>query len=187
MGGRPKGLLPFDARDTFVTRVVRTFNDAGIVDVVVVVGYEAQAVSDAVARSGLAVRTVVNDRYLDGQFSSLLAGLDAVDRPGVDALLLALVDAPLFAASTVHAVVDRFEQTHAPIVRPVRGAEHGHPVLIARTLFDALRNSDPAHGAKPVVRGHASLAGDVPVDDGGAFIDVDTPDDYARLRIPTTE
>jgi CTP:molybdopterin cytidylyltransferase MocA len=44
-----------------------------------------------------------------------------------------------------------------------------------------LRHADPAHGAKPVVRGHASTTGDVAVDDPGAFIDIDTPEDYERL------
>ena len=43
MGGRPKGLLPFDSRDTFVSRIVRTFNEAGVADVVVVVGHEGPA------------------------------------------------------------------------------------------------------------------------------------------------
>jgi CTP:molybdopterin cytidylyltransferase MocA len=63
----------------------------------------------------------------------------------------------------------------------VRGPEHGHPVLIARALFDALRQADPALGAKPIVRGHVSQAGDVEVDDAGAFIDIDTPEDYERF------
>jgi molybdenum cofactor cytidylyltransferase len=181
MGGEPKGLLRFDDRDTFVTRIVRTLNEAGIDDVVVVLGHEAARVAAAIALSGLSARCVVNPEYERGQFSSLLAGLDAVDRPGIDALLLSLVDAPLFAVSTVRAVVQRFEQTHAPVVRAVRGAEHGHPVLIGREIFNQIRRADPAFGAKPVVRGHASAAGDVPVDDTGAFVDIDTPHDYAKL------
>ena len=181
MGGQPKGLLPFDERDTFVTRVVRTFREAGIDDVVVVLGHEAERVAAAIVKSGLAARCVVNADYQQGQFSSLLAGLDAIDRPGVDGLLLSLVDAPLFAASTVQAVVQRFEQTHAPVVRAVRGDEHGHPVLIGRELFGPIRRADPSGGAKPVVRANASSAGDVTVDDPGAFVDIDTPEDYARL------
>ena len=36
-------------------------------------------------------------------------------------------------------------------------------------------------GAKQIVRAHASPAGDVAVDDEGAFTDVDTPEDYERL------
>jgi len=181
MNGAPKALLRIDDRDTFVTRIVRTFNEAGIDDVVVVVGHEGPRVAAVVGQSDLSVRTVVNPLYAAGQFSSLLAGLDAVERADLEAVLLALVDAPLFSASTVRALVRRFADTHAPVVRAVRGDQHGHPVLIAQSLFDAVRRSNPGQGAKPVVRGHASEEGDVRVDDGGAFIDIDTPDDYARL------
>ncbi|HUR33980.1 MAG TPA: nucleotidyltransferase family protein [Vicinamibacterales bacterium] len=180
MGGQPKALLRFDPRDTFVTRIVRTFNESGIHDVVVVVGHEAPRVSAAVRASGLLARCVVNAGYADGQLSSLLAGLDAADASGADGLLLALVDAPAFSTQTVHALVRRFEETRAPVVRAVRGSEHGHPVLIGRALFCALRSADPSRGAKPVVRAAASADGDVRVDDPGAFLDVDTPDDYAR-------
>lgn len=181
MGGRPKGLLPFDDRDTFVTRIVRTFNEAGVGDVVVVVGHEGGLVGDSVGRSGLSARVIANPDYECGQFTSVLAGLEAVSQPGVEGFLLALVDAPLFSADTVRQVVSRFEQTGAPVVRAVRGPEHGHPVLISRQLFDALRRADPAFGAKPIVRGHVSAAGDVDVDDPGAFIDIDTPEDYERF------
>jgi molybdenum cofactor cytidylyltransferase len=181
MKGEPKALLRIDDRDTFVTRIARTFNEAGIDDVVVVVGHEGARVAAVVGQSDLSVRTVVNPLYAAGQFSSLLAGLDAVERPDLEAVLLALVDAPLFSASTVKALVQRFKDTHAPVVRAVRGDQHGHPVLIGRSLLEAVRRSDPGQGAKPVVRAHASLEGDVPVDDRGAFIDIDTPADYAKL------
>ena len=183
MGGVPKGLLRFDDRDRFVTRIIRTLNEAGIADVVVVLGHEAARVAAVVEQSGLSARCVVNGEFREGQLSSLRAGLDAIDRPEVEAVLLSLVDAPLFAASTVRAVVQRFEQTLAPVVRAVRGSEHGHPVLIGRAIFAELRQVRPSHGAKPVVRGHASAQGDVPVDDPGAFVDIDTPDDYANLPV----
>ena len=181
MGGEPKGLLRFDDRDIFLTRIVRTLNEAGVHDVVVVLGHEAPRVLEAVQQSGLVARCVVNERYRDGQFSSLLTGLAEVDRPEVSGMLLALVDAPLFSVSTVHAIVERFERTQAPVVRAVRGAEHGHPVVIGRSLFRALREADPSHGAKPIVRAHASETGDVSVDDPGAFVDIDTPEEYAQL------
>ena len=181
MGGRPKGLLRLDDRDVFVTRIVRTFNEAGIRDVVVVVGHEAAAVQHAVESSGLDARSVLNPDYERGQLSSMLTAISAVDHAGIDGLLLSLVDAPLFAAATVRALVDRFAATGAPVVRAVRGTEHGHPVLIGRALFDSIRGADPTIGAKPIIRGNASAIGDVLVTDDGAFVDIDTPDDYARL------
>ena len=66
------------------------------------------------------------------------------------------------------------------MVRPTSGERHGHPLLIARSLFDELRAADPSAGAKPVVRAHASVAGDIAIADEGAFIDIDTEEDYRR-------
>ena len=126
-------------------------------------------------------RIVENPDYERGQLSSMIAGFNAIDRPGVVASLVTLVDVPLVSPATVKAVLDRYRQTRAPVVRPVRGGEHGHPVLFDRSLFDAIRRADPALGAKPVVRAHVSAAGDVPVDDAGAFLDIDTPEEYERV------
>ena len=179
--GRPKPLLPLADGDTFVTRIVRSFLDAGVDDVVVVLGHEADAVAAKLVESGVAARFVVNEAYETGQLSSVLRGLNAIDRPGVRAMLLTLVDVPLVSSATIRAVVDRYKATSAPIVRPVRGDEHGHPVLIDRALFPMLRGADPESGAKPIVRAHVSLAGDVTVVDEGAFDDIDTPEAYERV------
>lgn len=179
--GRSKAALALPNGDTFITRLVRAFKDASVEDVVVVVGHDAKAVVDAFAASDLVARFVENSDYEQGQLSSLLAGLRVVDRPGVVAALVTLVDVPLVSSATIRAVVDRYHATHARIVRPVRGAAHGHPVLIDRSLFDALRRADPSEGAKGVIRANVSAAGDVAVDDDGAFVDADTPEDYERL------
>jgi hypothetical protein len=48
-------------------------------------------------------------------------------------------------------------------------------------LFDAFRHADPSTGAKPIIRANVSSAGDVIVDDVGAFADADTPEEYERL------
>ena len=179
--GRPKANLPLESGETFLARIVRTLYAAAVDDVVVVVGHEADAIVTAFARTGATARFVTNADYENGQFSSLLRGLNAVDRPGVVAALVTLVDVPLVNADTVRAVLDRYHRTHAPIVRPVRGQEHGHPVLIDRSLFDQIRRADPSGGAKLVVRAHASARGDVLVDDDGAFRDIDTVDEYERV------
>jgi molybdenum cofactor cytidylyltransferase len=179
--GRPKPLLPLPGGDTFVSKIVRSFLEAGVDDVVVVLGHEADAVAAQLIESGVAARFVINESYATGQLSSVLRGLNAIDRPGVRAMLLTLVDVPLVSAATIRAVVDRYKATQAPIVRPVRGDEHGHPVLIDRSLFGLIRTADTSAGIKPVVRAHVSAAGDVPVDDAGAFVDIDTPAAYERV------
>jgi molybdenum cofactor cytidylyltransferase len=178
--GRTKATLPLGS-DTFLTRIVRTFLDASVDDVVIVVGHDASAIVESFAASGLPARFVVNHAYDRGQLSSLVAGLAVVDRPGVAAALVTLVDVPLFSADTARAVLARYRESGAPIVRPTSGTRHGHPLIIDRSLFDKLRAADPEAGAKPIVRAHATAIGDLPIADEGAFLDIDTVEDYERV------
>jgi molybdenum cofactor cytidylyltransferase len=179
--GRSKATLPLGTSDTFLTRSVRTLVAGGVEDVVVVLGHEPQLVLDSLGGLDLPLRVVMNPAYESGQLSSVLAGLRAIDRPGVNAMLLTLVDVPLGSADTVRAVLARYRTSGAPIVRPVSGGRHGHPIVLDRSLFGLLRSADPNLGIKPIVRAHVSSAGDVEVDDEGAFLDIDTPEEYAKL------
>jgi molybdenum cofactor cytidylyltransferase len=179
--GRAKATLAVDTTDSFLTRIVRTFLDAGVDDVVVVVGHQADAVVSSFSTSGLPARFVVNHEYDRGQWSSLVAGLGVVDRPGVSAALITLVDVPLVTPETVRAVIECYRRTRAPVVRPTSGGRHGHPLLVDRSLFQELRAADPASGAKPIIRAHASSAGDLEIADEGAFRDIDTEEDYLEM------
>jgi len=178
--GRAKANLPAGGGHTFLTRIVRTFLDAGVDDVIVVVGHDADAIAASFSESGLPARFVVNHDYDRGQLSSMLVGLNTIDRPGVSAALVTLVDVPFVSSATVRAVLDGYRRTGAPIVRPTAGGRHGHPLLIDRSLFGALRSADLSAGAKPVVRAHASAGGDIAIDDEGAFADIDTEEEYRQ-------
>jgi molybdenum cofactor cytidylyltransferase len=180
-----KALLPATAPgETFLSQLAATLLAGGLDDLVLVLGHEGPGERDALAKALAAlpmpVRPCVNPDPSRGQLSSLLTGLALVDRPGVSGMLVTPVDMPLVSAGTVRALLSAFRETGAPIVRPAWQGRHGHPVIFGRVLFDALRNADPAVGARAVVRAHASRAIDVAVTDDGAFMDVDTPEDYAR-------
>jgi molybdenum cofactor cytidylyltransferase len=179
--GRAKATLPLGADGgTFLSRILETIRAAGVQDIVVVAGHDPVPIVDAASREP-DTRVVVNTEYASGQLSSVLTGLRVIDREPVDAMLLTLVDVPLVSVATVRAVLDRYAESRAPLVRAVNGDRHGHPVLIARALFPELAAADETLGIKPVVRRHASAAGDVHVDDEGAFLDIDTPDIYRRV------
>lgn len=180
--GRPKALLPIGSSGhTFLSRVVSTLGEAGLDDVIVVVGADGEAIRSEVERAGLDVRLVTNPSPERGQLSSLLLALEVVDRPGVRAMLVTLVDLPLVSVETVRLLVAEYRRTHAPIVRPARGGRHGHPVIFARSFFAELRAADPSAGANGVIAAHPEAVLDVEVADAGAFADVDTPEDYERI------
>jgi molybdenum cofactor cytidylyltransferase len=181
--GRPKALLPDLEGRPFVARLVRTFHAAGIPHIIVVTGSLHTQIADALASDDLPAtpQLVNNPQPALGQVSSLWMGLDTAIQAGVEGVLMTLVDIPLVRPSTVRQVVDTWTRERAPIVRPAVGARHGHPVLFDQSLFDALRHAPITEGARAVVHANADRIVDVPVDDEGCLLDVDTPADYDAL------
>ena len=181
--GSPKALLPDPDGRTFVARIARTFAEAGIDRIFIVTGQQHDAIVAALTADAPLVmpRCVRNPDPSRGQLSSLWVGLDAATEEDADALLVTLVDVPMMRASTVRAVVDAWQRTGAPIVRPAIGDRHGHPVLFDRVVFEDLRRAPLEQGAKVVVHAYADRIVNVTVDDEGSLVDVDTPADYRRV------
>jgi molybdenum cofactor cytidylyltransferase len=148
----------------------------------VVAGAHVDAVRAAMPGHEPRARVIEHTGWQHGQLSSLVSGLDAIDAPLLEAALVTLVDVPLVRASTVAAVIEAWRRTRAPIVRPALGERHGHPVIFDRSVFADLRSADLDTGAKAVFALHRDRIVNVEVDDAGAFEDIDTPEDYQRLR-----
>lgn len=181
--GTPKALLSDPDGRPFVARLVRSFSAAGIDEVVVVTGAMHDAIVDALASDAPPARPlcVRNPDPSRGQLSSLWAGLESATRSDVEGVLVTPVDIPMIRATTIRQVIDTWERTHAPIVRPAIGERHGHPVLFDRVTFEALRTAPLAEGARAVVHANADRVVNVAVDDEGCLVDIDTPEDYEAV------
>jgi molybdenum cofactor cytidylyltransferase len=179
--GMPKPLLAVRPGGPSFVRALATALVAGGAADALVVGRAGDApLIEEVGRIERA-RFIPNPDADRGQLSSVVAGLDAADRPGITAVLVTPVDAPLIKPETVAAVLAAFVARRARIVRATWRGRHGHPVLFARELFSELRTADPAVGAKAVVRRYAAGTLDLDVDDPGVLDDIDAPDAYSRM------
>src|SRR5918997_5983315 len=89
--GRPKQLLELDGKP-LLQHVVDALDGAGLDEVVVVLGHEAERIRAAVVLPARG-RVVVNRAHRSGQASSLRAGLDAVDAAS-EAAVVVLGDQP---------------------------------------------------------------------------------------------
>jgi len=182
--GRPKAVLPWpDSRDTFVSHVTETLRDGGVEAVAVVTGEHHELITAALAGSGATV--LYNPRHPEGQLASLLHGLRwAFAQTTGPWVLSTLVDAPAVRPATVRTIIQAaLGNPGWAAVRPVSGDRHGHPVAWRREVLPLLEAAEPSLGARAVMRALAASGRvlDVPVDDPGAFTDVDTPEDYASL------
>jgi molybdenum cofactor cytidylyltransferase len=180
--GRSKALLPTTAGGpTFVRQLSRSLLEGGVVDVLVVARPEDTALRTEVDSLGTGVRLVFNAHADRGQLSSVIAGLNAADHPGVHGVLMTPVDIPFVKPGTVRELLTAFASRHVLLLRATHLGRHGHPIIFGRGIFEELRHADPEVGAKAVVKSHADEGIDFDVDDPAVLHDIDNPDDYARV------
>jgi len=120
---------------------------------------------------------VPNPARATGMGGSIACGMQALSDE-VDAVLIALGDMPRVAHSSLEAVLAAFS-TRDQIVVPCCDGRRGHPVLFGVHHFSALRALDGDTGAREILKQHAALVREVPVNDPGVLLDVDTPQDLA--------
>ena len=148
-------------------------------ELVVVTGGGADAVRAAL--DGLAIRFAENPRPEDGQGTSIAAGVAAL-RPGTDAVIIALGDQPRTSPGVVPALLEGWRRTGKPIVAPVYRGVQGTPVLFAADVFPELRALIGDAGARGVVAARRERVERVAFD-AAMPPDIDTPEDFARLRV----
>jgi CTP:molybdopterin cytidylyltransferase MocA len=165
--GGPKLLAPFRCRPLLAWAVASPL-DAGL-PVVIVRG--AVDLSDALADFGAAVTVVDNAHWVEGQATSLGAGIAWCDAAGFDAVVVGLGDQPLVPSSAWRAVADA---DLAPIVSASFRGRKRPPVRLDRRAWPLLCGIGD-EGARELMRRRPDLVAAVACE--GDPIDIDTVED----------
>jgi len=185
--GKPKQLLDWHGQ-AFVRRVATVALEAGLWPVVVVVGAYASDIKECL--KDLAVRIVENEVWSHGQASSLRAGLAAIrpddgrarhgDPRAVGGVVFLLADQPQVSSSLIKALVSEHARTLRPILAPlVPGGRRANPVLFDRRTFADLDALQGDLGGRAIFGKHP--VSHLTWHDERLLLDVDNPEDYARL------
>lgn len=136
-----------------VRRPVRAALDASMDDVVVVVGHEADSVTQALGTlvEHARVRVVRNRRFAEGMSTSLRAGIGAC-RDRADAVMVLLGDMPAVDELLVRDVLAAYRAGAALVAAPHLGQRTGHPVILSAQLFDQVGELQADRGAREIVR-----------------------------------
>ena len=172
--GGGKLLAPIGGRPV-LQRVLDAIAEAGIDNVVVVLGADAAAIETAV--DWRHERRVVNQVPQDGLSTSLQAGFESLTAGSEPAgILVALGDQPLVTATTIRALLDAPIRADRPVVVPVYDGDRGrNPVLLRPAAYGLVQQAEGDRGLGPLIADHPELVDEIPAE--GANPDVDTPAD----------
>ena len=168
---QPKCLLEVGGR-SLIEHQVDALRRAGIEEIVVVTGHDADAVRAALGDRS--VSFVHNDRHGEGMGSSIAAGIATV--ADADAVLICLGDMPDIPPVVIETMIATLE-SDTSIVVPVQDGRRGHPVLFGSAWLLELCALTGDRGARDLLDREAPHLTLVACEDPGVHRDIDTPRD----------
>lgn len=172
--GRPKALLEMPDGTPLATHQARKLRDAGCAASLVVLGADAEGIAPNLH----GVDIIVNPDWPLGRFTSLQTALRA--QPGRDGYLILPVDTVGVRIDTLAALRARAETDPRPAWRPHTAGQPGRVVWISAALADRLRAERAAD--VQLDRLLAPVTSFLEVDDPAILNNINTPDDWARVR-----
>lgn len=177
--GSCKQLLPL-GEESVIARCLGTLLAAGLDQIIVVVSPAGDAVAAEAER--FPVQVVVNREPQGDMASSIRTGRDALPND-LGSVVVALCDHPLVLPATVVKMI-RISHAHpGRIIIPCHSGRRGHPVLLPKKILQELH---AGMTLRDVVRNDPKRIVECSVDDEGAVLDMDTPEDYRLACLVST-
>ncbi len=175
--GRPKPLLRVGGK-TLLGRALDSVLRSGVAETVVVLGHAAGQVRMSVPLH----RTVVveNPEYERGISTSLQVGIRAAP-PETVAFLIVLGDQPFVETETIDLLLSSWKPAGPKILIPTFRSHRGNPVLLDRSLRDAILSLRGDVGFRSLFDQHLADVREIPVDDPGILVDLDAPEQLETL------
>lgn len=161
-----------------IQHAVDAASGAGVGEIVVVLGHDALAVRDALDLPEGA-RFVVNERYAQGQSTSLAAGLRALD-PSSEAAVVLLADQPGIGSRHVASLVTVFRDEPREILR-IRFRDGPGPAILTRSVWNEAMTLTGDTGARALFDAQPDRARWIAFDEDTP-VDVDRRADLERAR-----
>jgi molybdenum cofactor cytidylyltransferase len=163
---------------TMLARAVAAATASQAAETIVVVGNDSARAKAALT----GVRVIENPDYATGLASSVRAGIAAVPAD-CDGAVVLLGDMPMVTADHVDRLIAGFSPIEGrAICVAAHGGKRGNPVLWGREFFAEILALDGDQGARPVMRKHEDRLCEVPMQDDGVLIDLDTAEALAAFQ-----
>ncbi len=175
--GQPKQLLQLASRP-LLQHVMDSAEQSVLDDVVVVLGANAERIQPALEPRR--ARFVLNERYSQGQSTSIHTGLAALPA-SIDAALIILGDSFGLSPDLINRLVSKYRAGRPTIVAPQFTDGMGNPVLFDRSIWPDLFAIEGDIGARELLRARQCEIATVVVN-SQRLPDIDTWEAYIALR-----
>lgn len=172
-----KPLLKFES-ETAVEKVVNAHRQAGVDEIILVLGYRAEVLMPYVKEA--TITAVINENYDQGMYTSIIKGITALSED-VDGFFIHPVDIPLIKTQSLKNLRDFFEKTDKGIIYPCFLNKRGHPPLIHSRYKNVIISNKEDGGLKKLLGNFKKDAINLPLADESILMDMDTRLDYQKL------
>jgi len=182
-GGQPKQLLPWGQR-TVLGETLHQVSHSLVHEIIVITGHEAEAVSAEADRFNgwPKPRLIHNPDYRAGEMlSSLQQAVRELDE-GVTAVLVILADQPMVESGIYNQLLAAFWQGKGELIAPSFNGRRGNPVLIGHRYFAELLQLPAGAAPRALLQAHPEALVLLPIETDSVICDLDTPEEYERLR-----
>lgn len=173
--------------------LVSSFVSAGIGRIVIVTGHQHERLTahiDQNAETQVEIKTVFNENYSKGMFTSVQKGISflrsASDPAGgeIAGTFVIPVDCPAVSAGTIKMMMDeiRADDDTEMFFAPVYMGKKGHPLYIPQRYWREIIEHDGRNGLKGITDNYPNRMKRIPVDDEGILLDMDDPAGYERVK-----
>ena len=180
--GRPKALVTVGGR-RMLDQVLEHLREAGIDRIVVVLGHRAKEVRAAVDLSHVTV--VENADFVSGMAGSLRAGVRAVEASARHVMIV-LADQPFVRPETIRHLASHAEGGGGAIYLPTYKGVWGNPVVFDTRLAPELDALTGDVGCRAMFPNHTAEIREVPVDDPGILVDIDSEEELREIDAAIT-
>jgi molybdenum cofactor cytidylyltransferase len=161
-------------------RIATTLLDSRVQELVVVIGHQETVVRSILEDLPLVI--VRNRRYREGQMTSVHRGMAALGTP-CDGVLVCLSDQPLLDARDIERLVACFGHGCPTSVQvPTYLGRRGNPVILSWQHRATILAGGGKMDCRRMIANNPQLVTYVEMDNDHVVFDVDTPEDYERLR-----
>jgi len=176
--GAQKLLLPLGGKPV-IRRIVDELLATALGDIAIVVGADGVPIRNAL--DGCKVRFVTNPDPQSDMLASIRCGLRVLP-DSCTGVMVVLGDQPGITRALLSQLIAAFVRKGRGIVAPERGGHRGHPVIFAvRYLEELLRKHDDT-GLRGLLAAYPDDVEKVAVQEGGLLDDMDTLEDYMRIK-----